>query len=126
MLVFSHFFQGRQALALLAGPTPLGRCGWGGFIQGGIQAQTGNHANWIFQLAQLPQQLNHGKTAVGDDYQQTVRQPATSLQDQLTCPLGELLMLSSLPCVIPLRRRQNGEKRQSPDAFGPRHGRQQH
>jgi len=88
-------------LAFLAGPTYGTWSGLGGFVEGSIQTKAGDHANWMFELAQLPKQLNHGKTAVRHDHQEPFGQPATSLQDHLECPACEFLMFASLALVVP-------------------------
>src|SRR5215208_4164171 len=100
LLVSCEGFQSRQALAFLAWTPPRSGSYLGGLIQGSIQAQASDHADWILKLAQLPKQVNHGKTAVCDHDQKPFGQPATNLQDHLLCPLSQLLMPASLAFVI--------------------------
>src|SRR5271157_890923 len=126
MFVFGNLFQSRQAFAFLSWASHLTGCIFSGLVQGRIHAKTNDHCHWIFELAQLKKELNDSKTAICYHDQLALRQPATNLQDQLIGPLGEFLMFSLLPLVISFRRRQYGEKGQSPDATRPRNRRQQH
>ncbi len=68
--VFRNLLQSRQASALFARAASLPRFIFGWLLHGCIQAKAHNHTNRVFELSQLPEQVNHGKTAVSHDHQQ--------------------------------------------------------
>jgi hypothetical protein len=91
-----HYFKPgtyQQTLAFQAGSTSLPRLpGWGGFVQCGIQPQARNTADKIGQVADPPQQGDHGETAIGDGNQRSRGQPAPHHQEHLSRPVGQLLV----------------------------------
>ena len=80
----------------------------------------------MFQLTQLPQELDHGETTVCHHHQQAFRQPTASLQNHLQSPLGKFLVLARFALIVSLGRCQHSEKGQSPRPSSPWNGGQQH
>ena len=125
-LVFGNLLKCRQTLTFFARAASLPQGVFGGRIESRIHVKANNHGHRVFELAQLPKQLNHGKTAVGHHDQLAFRQPSASLKDPLTSPFRKLFMPANFALIIPLRRRQDRQERQGPGASSPRDRRQQH
>jgi hypothetical protein len=94
------------------------------FIEGGIQAQPcdAGHA----PARQRGEQLQGGKAHVGHKHQLALREPTANLQDNLTGPVGELLVALPMLAARALEGRQGGQERQGPGPGGPRDRGQQH
>ena len=79
-LVGQHLGQGRQALALGAGPSPgLGLAWWGRLIECRVKAQAGDAGHVLPDEA--GEELESGETAVGHEDEGSPRHPAAGLQD---------------------------------------------
>src|SRR5579859_6823319 len=125
--VLSHVLQGWQALTFLTwGAVLMGPSRWSGFIQRRIHPEPNDQADWPWQLRQLKQPQNRGKTAVRDDDQLPLGQPAAQLHYHLAAPVGQLLMSTGLLLIKALRRRQASQEGQRPRPSRPRNRGQQH
>src|ERR1044071_128826 len=72
------------------------------------------------------EQVEHGKTAIGNKDQCPARQEAGQELNHLPGTLGQLLMASTAFLIVSLRRRQCRKHRQCPNAVCPRDLDQQH
>ena len=106
--------------AFQRGTTVLtGLTGRGRFIEGGVQAQTGDQDNGLSQRLAAVEQVEDGVAAVAHQHQGALRQPAAQLHDHLPRPVGELFVAASALPVVAFRGRQHGEKRPGPIASRP-------
>ena len=119
--------MGRRRPLTLGLPAGLaGPAGWCGNIQGGIEAQPGDHRYGLGQGLADAEQVQYRVGAVSHHHYGAMRQPASQQYDHLAGPVGELFVASSPPGVESLRGRQHGEEGQSPVATGPRDVAQPH
>ena len=70
-------------------------------------------------------QIKHSKTAVGDEDQRTLRQPAHDQRDHLPGAFGQLLLLPLFGQGVAFGRTPDGQKGQAPDHARPGHRDQQ-
>jgi site-specific DNA recombinase len=124
-LIGQHRGQGRQALALAAGPTTgLGPPQRGRGVERGIEAQTGDAGHLLPD--QAGEKLEGGETAVGHEDERAFRHPAAGLQDQLPRPVRQRLVPAAPLVVVALRGGECGQEGQGPDPTGPGDRHQQH
>ena len=91
----------------------------------GVYSQSCNQTG-IRHAADTTKQIQHGKAAIADKDQLTIRQPTSDQLNDLPSPLDQALMLSSSLSMVAFRRTQSRQERQGPDRFGPRDLDQQH
>ena len=105
-------------------PDSTGPAWWRRLVQGSIKTQSGDTGDLLAE--QRGQELEGGEAAVGDQHQLPLRHPATGLEDQLSAPVGELLVVPPAFAAVALRGGEGGEERQCPDPPGPGNRHQQH
>ncbi len=119
--------QGRQAAALHARATALARAARRGrFVEGGVQAQPGDDGDRVAQAGAAGQQRDGRVAAIGDDDEQTLREPAAQEQQRLPRPIGQLLVATAARAVVPLGRGEDGQERQGPGPPRPRDRHEEH
>jgi hypothetical protein len=89
----------------------------------GVKPQAGDHT---YVRADSRKKFESRESAVGDDDDAAIGQPAVDLQDRLPRPVDQRFGGARLTLVKAFGRREQGEERQSHDAPGPRHGDEQH
>ena len=111
--------MGRRRPLTLGLPVWPGLRGVCGNIQGGIEAQPGDHRYGLGQGLADAEQVQYRVGAVSHHHYGAMRQPASQQYDHLAGPVGELFVASSPPGVESLRGRQHGEEGQKPSGDRP-------
>ena len=134
LILFKDGFQGWPPCAFQSRPAVLTRLTeWCWYIQGGVQAQSGDQGDGLTQGLAAAERIQHGIAVVPHQHQGAMGKPAwfgkltmSGLHDHLTGPVGDLFVATALLLVVARCRRQHREHRQGPVPSGPGHRAQPH
>ncbi len=98
-----EFPERGQSLALETRASHLtGQSSWSGFVERGVQPQSGDEGNGLGHRLAEVEQVECGVAAVRHHHDGTVRKPASELEYHLTRPVGDFLVWSSHLLAIAL------------------------
>src|SRR5215210_6934340 len=108
---FGYLRKVGQAFSLEARPPYLARASWRSrFVEGGIQAQTGDEGDRVREAPAALEQFERCVGAIGDSDDLTLRVAPPYYQEQLPGPLGYLLVPSTPLGGVALGRGQGREE----------------